>query len=213
VYRRAALVGDDRESRHIFNNQNLLRKMSNLEVPVSEFSLVGQLLEFFSNDLQQIEAISVATGDRQWQIKLSKKLQLTIGTSLQLGSWLEIQGTSRKQPVTGAIKLKAKSLKKTTIDGLLTKPTFDAIDREIKEEKASILVCGHSKCWKRGGRAICQLLEENIRNRGLQERVTIETTDCLKKCKYAPNLIMMPDKTRYSEVTLHEIPLLLDKHL
>jgi (2Fe-2S) ferredoxin len=187
--------------------------MSNLEVSVSEFSLVGQLLEFFSNESQEIESISVVTDDRKWQIKLSKKLQLTIGTSLQLGSWLEIQGTSRKQPGTGRIRLKAKSLKKTTIEGLLTKPSFREIYQEIKEEKASILVCGHSKCWKKGGKAICQVLEANIQSRGWQERVTIETTDCLKKCKYAPNLIMMPDKTRYSEVALHDIPLLLDKHL
>jgi (2Fe-2S) ferredoxin len=196
--------------------------MSNLEATVSEFSLVGELLELFSNERQEIEAIDVAAGDRRWHIKLSKKLQLTLDMSFRSGNLLEIRGTSRKNPKTGRMTLKAKYLQKTTIDGLLVKPTFTDIALEtskIKEntvkeiEKTSILVCSKSKCWKRGGKDICQLLKENVRDRGWQEKVTIETTSCLKQCKYAPNLIMMPDKTCYSEVSPKEIPLLLERHL
>jgi (2Fe-2S) ferredoxin len=200
--------------------------MPNLEMPLSDFSLVGELLEFFKNDRQEIEAISVIADDRKWRVKLSKKLQLTIDTTLPLGSYLDVRGTTKKQSRTGRTMLVAKSLTKVAIDGFCPKPIFEELRREttatatqIKQqperaiEKTSILVCSRSKCWKRGGKDICQLLKENVRSRGWQNKVNVETTGCLKQCKYAPNLIMMPDETRYSQVSLKEIPLLLDKHI
>ena len=48
--------------------------------------------------------------------------------------------------------------------------------------------------------------------RGLSEQVSIKGTGCLKDCKAGPNIVMMPDKKRYTRVEATQIPALIDKH-
>ncbi|MBD2483743.1 (2Fe-2S) ferredoxin domain-containing protein [Planktothrix sp. FACHB-1365] len=77
---------------------------------------------------------------------------------------------------------------------------------------AKILICQKSDCRKRGGDAICTLLQQELAQRGLEDQVTIQKTGCLKKCKAGPNLVMLPDKTRYSKVEPEKIPALIEQH-
>ncbi|MDF0555530.1 (2Fe-2S) ferredoxin domain-containing protein [Kamptonema sp. UHCC 0994] len=80
------------------------------------------------------------------------------------------------------------------------------------QAKAKILVCQKSDCQKRGGRAVCQALENALSDRGLKDQVTIQGTGCLKQCKAGPNIVLMPDKTRYSRIEPAEIPAIIEKH-
>jgi len=64
---------------------------------------------------------------------------------------------------------------------------------------------------KRGGKALCQALEGELKNCGLQDNVTIKGTGCMKNCKAGPNLVM-PDKTRYSRIEAGQVPALINKH-
>jgi len=75
----------------------------------------------------------------------------------------------------------------------------------------TILVCQKSDCMKRGGKALCQALESELINNGLENSVTIKGTGCMKNCKAGPNLVM-PDKTRYSKIKPAQVPVLIDKH-
>jgi NADH:ubiquinone oxidoreductase subunit E len=79
------------------------------------------------------------------------------------------------------------------------------------ERSRTILVCQKSDCMKRGGKALCQALESELRNSGLEDSVTIKGTGCMKNCKSGPNLVM-PDKTRYSKIQAEQVPALIDKH-
>ena len=81
------------------------------------------------------------------------------------------------------------------------------------KSKAKVLFCQKSTCWKKGGKAACKALKAELKNRGLAERVEIKTTGCLKKCGKAPNVVMMPDKARYSKVKPKQVTKLIDKHL
>ena len=78
--------------------------------------------------------------------------------------------------------------------------------------KTKILVCQKSDCQKRGGAAICKALETALNSRGLEHQVTVQGTGCLKQCKAGPNIVVMPDKTRYSRIKPAEIPAIIDKH-
>ncbi|MFN5895665.1 MAG: (2Fe-2S) ferredoxin domain-containing protein, partial [Dolichospermum sp.] len=75
----------------------------------------------------------------------------------------------------------------------------------------TILVCQKSDCMKRGGKALCQALESELTNYGLENSVAIKGTGCMKNCKAGPNLVM-PDKTRYSKVKAEQVADLIDKH-
>lgn len=88
-------------------------------------------------------------------------------------------------------------------------------DEPVKQpvvKPAKILICQKSDCRKRGGDEICSILQQELAQRGLEDQVTIQKTGCLKKCKAGPNLVMLPDKTRYSKVEPQKIPALIDQH-
>ncbi|MEG5058301.1 (2Fe-2S) ferredoxin domain-containing protein [Microcoleus sp. A2-C5] len=78
--------------------------------------------------------------------------------------------------------------------------------------KTKILVCQKSDCQKRGSAAVCKALETALNARGLEGQVTVQGTGCLKQCKAGPNMVLMPDKTRYSRIKPAEIPAMIDKH-
>lgn len=65
---------------------------------------------------------------------------------------------------------------------------------------------------KRGGKEACQAMQTALKIRGLAEQVSIKGTGCLKDCKAGPNIVMMPDKKRYTKVQASQIPALIDKH-
>lgn len=75
-----------------------------------------------------------------------------------------------------------------------------------------ILVCRKSKCCKQGGKKLTQALETALRDRGLDGEVVVKGTGCMKRCKAGPNLMMMPDKKRYSRVTAKDAEQLIDHH-
>jgi len=49
-------------------------------------------------------------------------------------------------------------------------------------------------------------------DRGLTNQVTIRATGCMKNCKAGANLVVMPDKIRYSHITPSDVPELVEKH-
>lgn len=77
---------------------------------------------------------------------------------------------------------------------------------------SKILVCQKSSCRKRGGDKVCHALQQELGDRGLTDQVQIQKTGCLKKCKKGPNVVVLPDKTHYTNISDHHIPQLLEKH-
>jgi len=79
--------------------------------------------------------------------------------------------------------------------------------------KSRVLVCRGSDCRKRGACALVRALEEAVDRYGLGEQVEIETTGCLKRCKQAPNMVILPQKARLSRVSPAEAGEALLTHL
>lgn len=184
--------------------------MSSVIPEVSDFSLVGQLLGFIIKDSYKIKYLRIAFADREYWVKPAKEIREQILETIVPGSWVEVRGMRKQSRKTGKVKLKANSVKPVKIDNTTSIPV--SVSESPPLSKASILVCQKSSCWKRGGRAICQVLEESLRDRGLADKVQIKLTGCLKQCKQGPNLVMMPDKARYCQVRPERIPELLEEH-
>ena len=176
---------------------------------VSEFTIVGQLLDFVIKDGYKIKYLRITVSDREYWVKLSKEVRSSLDTSIKPGCWLEISGTQKLKRKTGTLKLKAEDV------NLIPAPNQQNSTVTIpqaKPKKAKILVCGKSSCRKRGAKAVCEALESSLKACGLGDEIKIKETGCLKKCKQGPNLIMMPDKARYTQVRPKEIPTLVSKH-
>ncbi|MEG4285444.1 (2Fe-2S) ferredoxin domain-containing protein [Microcoleus sp. A006_D1] len=94
----------------------------------------------------------------------------------------------------------------------VSSPTAAKTEKAAAKTQTKILVCQKSDCQKRGSAAVCKALENALNARGLEGQVTVQGTGCLKQCKAGPNIVVMPDKTRYSRISPAEIPAIIDKH-
>lgn len=179
----------------------------------SEFTLNGSIQNIWMKEGKP-KYISVLNSSGLFWIKLSKETRSMAGSVLTPGVDVEIRGQKKQEAKTGTIKLKAYniSLKTGSPNSIkpLTKPPVQTV--EAPEKPAKILVCQKSDCRRRGSDGICSLLEQELEQRGLQDQVTIQKTGCLKQCKAGPHVVVLPDKTRYSNVEPEEIPTLIEQH-
>lgn len=184
----------------------------------SAFSLEGRFLGFGVEDGYKLKYLHLATAEGEYAIKLSKEARASVGRVLMPGDWLQVIGRKKVDRETGVAKLKADRIQtavpRRTETVAAPSPQSQPAAAKVQpvEAKASILVCQKSDCMKRGGRAVCQALQAELSDRGLEDQVKIKMTGCMKHCKAGPNLVVMPDKTRYSRITAAEVPEMLDKH-
>ncbi|MEC4892380.1 MAG: NAD(P)H-dependent oxidoreductase subunit E [Oscillatoria sp. PMC 1051.18] len=174
-----------------------------LKSPVTEFTVVGKLLDFVIEDGYKIKYLRIAIAQREYWFKLSKEIRYRLDPAIQPGCWVEVTGEQKYK--TGKLKLTAYEVK------LAANPqSADAVSPP--KAKASILVCQKADCCKRGGRVVYGAIAEGLRSHQLEDRVTIRATGCLKQCKSGPNIVVMPDKARYSNVHPEQISALITKH-
>ena len=186
---------------------------------VTSFSFRGKLSKIQTKK-KKVKYIKLVTDEGKYWIKITKKLRSKV-SSLSRGSQIEVAGKSKQHSKTGKVKYKAKTIivipqdaeqankVKTKTKTVSLLPVFDT---KIKS-KAKVLICQKSNCWKKGGEKVYEKLESILSDRGLTEKISIKKTGCLKKCKQAPTLVMMPDKARYTKVKPKQIPDLVEKHL
>ncbi|MEA5551945.1 (2Fe-2S) ferredoxin domain-containing protein [Anabaena cylindrica UHCC 0172] len=193
-------------------------------VEVAEFCLEGRFLEFVIKDGYKLKGLLLATAEGQCYVKLAKHLRVAFDLHLPKGTWLQVVGTKKYDSKKGQETLKAERVMAACSEIGRFPPQISHTMKQLPETseknhtkekstqtKATILVCQKSDCMKRGGKALCQALERELENNGL-DNVIIKGTGCMKNCKAGPNLVM-PDKTRYSRIQATQVPTLIDKHI
>ena len=207
---------------------------------VSEFSLEGEILSLIIEDGYKLKYLRICSDHGiEFLVKLCKELRESLSSVLTPGLRVLVTGEKQLNSKNGKLKLKAYSLKLSGSNNdqasqplelanapvaFVTSPraidnnsisshaTAAQIVKAPAKTKTKILVCQKSDCQKRGGAAICKALENALNARGLEGEVTVQGTGCLKQCKAGPNIVLMPDKTRYSRIVPAEIPAIIDKH-
>lgn len=76
-------------------------------------------------------------------------------------------------------------------------PLIDAGQRQPSppapvKSNVCIQVCRKGKCFKRGSRAIWQLLNDTVAHNPDLQHIEIEATGCMKACEKGPNLKVLP---------------------
>ena len=179
-------------------------------VEISDFSLEGRFLDFVIKDGYKLKGLLLATADGECYVKLAKHLKFAFDLRLPRGTWLKVAGTKKYNPKKEEVKLKAEKVLaiSSVMEAVVTSPEMK---KPKAQKKQTILMCQKSDCMKRGGKLLCQVLESELSDRGLQDQVNIKGTGCMKKCKAGPNLVM-PDKTRYTKIKPSQVAILVDKH-
>ncbi|WP_353930306.1 (2Fe-2S) ferredoxin domain-containing protein [Okeanomitos corallinicola TIOX110] len=177
-------------------------------VEVSEFCLEGRFLDFVIKDGYKLKGLLLSTADGEHYIKLAKHLRTAFDLRLPRGTWLQVIGTKKHHYKKDQVTLKAERIMAASSQVTVAAPSPN---QSKVQKKQTILMCQKSDCMKRGGKTLCQVLASELSDRGLQDTVDIKGTGCMKKCKAGPNIVM-PDKTRYTQVKPSQVAILVDKH-
>jgi NADH:ubiquinone oxidoreductase subunit E len=176
---------------------------------VTEFCFEGRFLDFVIKDGYKLKGLLLGTSEGECYIKLAKHLRSAFDLRLPQGTWLQVVGTKQYNAKKDQVTLVAERVMAASADMGTVAAQIPAKTKPAKTQ--TILVCQKSDCMKRGGKTLCQALESELINNGLENSVTIKGTGCMKNCKAGPNLVM-PDKTRYSKIKAEQVPDLIDKH-
>ena len=79
--------------------------------------------------------------------------------------------------------------------------------------RTHVLVCGGTGCTSSDSPAIRAAMEKEIEARGLAEEVKVVQTGCFGLCALGPIMIIYPDGTFYSRVTVADVPEIVEEHL
>ena len=79
--------------------------------------------------------------------------------------------------------------------------------------RAHVLVCGGTGCTSSGSPKIQDAFNQEIAKNGLTEEVKVVQTGCFGLCALGPVVIIYPDGTFYSNVTVEDVAEIVSEHL
>lgn len=173
-----------------------------LQPLVSEFTITGKLEDFVVNSKGRVKYLYISTAESDYSIEVAKQKNV-LGKYLEVGSYWKIIGMRKYELHREQVHYKAYKIE------LLSKPPFTKIATGVNT-KTKVLVCQGPSCCKKGGRAIYESLQTELKAKNIDE-VEIKATGCMKQCKQAPYLIM-PVRNSYSRVQPQQISKLVSKH-
>jgi NADH:ubiquinone oxidoreductase subunit F (NADH-binding)/(2Fe-2S) ferredoxin len=75
------------------------------------------------------------------------------------------------------------------------------------------MVCAGTGCVSNGSLKLKEALDNEVRERGLEEEVLVVTTGCNGFCGQGPIMVVQPDGTFYQRLTVQDVPHLVEEHL
>ena len=74
-------------------------------------------------------------------------------------------------------------------------------------------MCGGTGCTSSGSPALIKAMEAEIAKKGLADEIKVVQTGCFGLCALGPIMIVYPEGTFYSRVTMEDIPEIVEEHL
>ena len=79
--------------------------------------------------------------------------------------------------------------------------------------RSNVLVCGGTGCTSSNSEKIIEALKEEIAKNGLEKEINVVRTGCFGLCALGPIMIVYPEGSFYSRVTVEDIPEIVEEHL
>lgn len=180
------------------------------------FRLEGRFEGFMAGGKSPFKYLSLHSADEQHLIKLTKPVRLMIFRYLQAGDWIRVVGIISVDKKTGEPRLKAQEVMRIKAPDASSAPVApekkQPSAKKKKKSASKILICQRSACRKRGAGQICHEVEAALAAQGLTDTVQVKLTGCMDKCKAGPNVVVMPDKQRYTKVKPGQVSDLVAQH-
>ncbi|WP_119261013.1 (2Fe-2S) ferredoxin domain-containing protein [cyanobacterium endosymbiont of Rhopalodia gibberula] len=192
--------------------------MDSVHYQTLSFRLEGQFVGFINKPNGRLKSLRLMLNGKELHIKLDKELRESLEYGLAVGDWVQIVGRQKFKGSFNDFKLKAFQVNRLSC-GLECKDDLNQNYSAISEnqspscsKKGKILLCNKSDCAKNGSEELYLELQKTICRLGLEHSVTIQKTSCQKRCKKAPNMILMPGKEKCSNPQPQSIANLLRDH-
>ncbi|MGD9249075.1 MAG: NADH-ubiquinone oxidoreductase-F iron-sulfur binding region domain-containing protein, partial [Desulfobacteraceae bacterium] len=95
----------------------------------------------------------------------------------------------------------------------LKKLKADRAPRTAFEDKTYLLICGGTGCHATGSIKVMDVLQKELDDKGLQEKVEIVETGCNGFCAMGPIMVVHPGDIFYQKIKLDDIAKIVDEHL
>ncbi len=79
--------------------------------------------------------------------------------------------------------------------------------------RSHVLICAGTGCTSSGSANVADALEKQLVEVGLSEEIKVVRTGCFGLCALGPIMIVYPEGTFYSRVTVEDIPEIVEEHL
>lgn len=187
------------------------------------FHLEGEFLGVCAIDGYKLKYLRLRTTERDVIIKVPKQLRAELVYKLAIGDRLRCEGIQKDG------KLKASAIEKVECGSACANrcsagAAMPTISDPAIESKVKILICQKSHCRNNGGKEVYSALVEQLNSHNLNDSVTLKSTGCLKCCKQAPNLVVLPaskaakatasglePQSRYRNVRISQISAIISK--
>ncbi len=169
--------------------------MSDKFLNISEFKLEGEFLGFAGASPDKCKSLRLKIASSEIKILLPRDLRMSVGLWLSPGYKIGVCGVTQLNLQTSKLKLKAYNI--TLIYRVFNK---ENLVKQALPTKPKILVCQGSSCREKGGQGFLSKLEQNLCVRGLQGKVTVERSGCLRNCGKGPFCVVKMGKNKYSRV-------------
>ena len=195
---------------------------------VAEFKATGELKDLTVKSDGRVKYILLTVENKEdYWIEVAKEQSKKLGERLQPGCKIEVKGMLKRKIKKEKIDYKAYKIKILTSPPVVATPKTsvepstkktdkakksDKTKKSQKKSTARVLICKKSNCWKKGGKESYEKLRQELEKKGITEKIDIKLTGCLKKCKKAANMIVLPDKKHYVNVKAKQIPTMVEKH-
>ncbi len=192
--------------------------MIKLVAPDTEFSLVGIVNQVVVSKKGRAKEIELKTEEGDYNLKIPRSVYKKINHEIHPEMEVKVKVKAKFCLKTAKIKLKVEKLSKISPSPTIILPTdtktplLIAKNAKIAPPKSKILICQKSTCWKQGGEDIYEQLNQELENQGLAACVMIKKTGCMGHCKKAPNLVVLPDQTRYHQFDDENVGQLICRH-
>ncbi|WP_299413347.1 (2Fe-2S) ferredoxin domain-containing protein [Acaryochloris sp. IP29b_bin.148] len=175
----------------------------------SDFTLSGRFLAYILSKGCNVKGIRLTTSQGEQYIKLAKSLRPVCSDILQPGTWIQVQGCQKVNTKTGKVKLKARAI----MPALPSSAPLPAVPQATgNRQQGKIRVCQKSSCRKRGSKQVLTALNSALQASGRDKEVQLQAMGCVGKCKAGPNLVVLPDKARYTKVKPKNVTDILQQH-
>lgn len=83
----------------------------------------------------------------------------------------------------------------------------------VRDYDSHVLVCKGGDCTKKGGKETKKALKSELRAKGMNGDVRVDSVECLGLCKQGPNVIVYPEGSWYLGLKERDVPQVVEEHL